>query len=481
MKYRTKIIRIISLLLVLGSLQLHAAKELFPRPAELLPNIAFWTNVYGVWTTEQIAFADSEDLSLVYRVISVPQVGERFQGKTRDQWIKEARAELVDVLNELEKIRPASEKEVTGLALEVYLAIRTNKRADKYRRIDYIRAQNGLRNRFEHGYMLSGAHEMEIKARLRQFGLPEELIAIVFVESLFYSSSKSSAGAAGIWQFMRHTAKEFLHVNSLVDERYDPIIATEAAIQYVITAKQKLGEWPLVITSYNHGRAGMLRAVNQVNSSDLVEIIKNYNRTSFGFASRNYYAEFLAALDVYQKAADFFPGVIPVKHWNYSVVEVPNAVLVKDLLQTAKVEKEWLFKYNPALTSDVKLGKEVVPAAFKLRIPSGQADLFYKQFKNLPENHFVKAHDLVRARHKANGRQRVVDIANQYDIFQHQLAKRLGWDLNRRPKKGEVILLRSVDSRFTELPQPLYILAPENETNDESDSLALAESVKDKH
>ncbi|MDA0713483.1 MAG: transglycosylase SLT domain-containing protein, partial [bacterium] len=263
--------RTIVLLLCFWSLQLNAARELFPRPSELLPNIKFWTNVYGVWTTEQIAFTDSEDLSLVYRVVTVPALGERINGKTRDQWIKDYRAELIEVLKEIEVIQPRSEKEVTGLAREVYLAIRDNRRGDKYRRIDYIRAQNGLRNRFEHGYMLSGAHEMEIKARLRQFDLPEELIAIVFVESLFYSSSKSSAGAAGIWQFMRHTGKEFLHINDLVDERYDPIIATEAAIQYVITAKQKLGEWPLIITSYNHGRAGMLRAVNQVNSSDLVE------------------------------------------------------------------------------------------------------------------------------------------------------------------------------------------------------------------
>jgi len=446
---------IVGMVLIFNMVAVAATSELFPRSKELLPNIAFWTKVYGEWTTEQIAITDSEDLRMIYTVIDVPPIGERFQGLNRDQLIKSAKQSVISALNELEIIRPQSEFEVSGLTQQIYIALKEVNRPDKYRRIDSIRAQNGLRNRFERGYQLSGAHELEIKARLKRHGVPEELIAIVFVESLFYNTSLSHAGAAGIWQFVRATAKEFIHVNKLVDERYDPVIATEAAIRYLKGAKERLREWPLAITSYNHGRAGMIRAVEQLNSRDLVYIINNYKSRSFGFASKNYYAEFLAALDVYRKAEQIFPKVRPLPHWSYSVVELPNAIFAQDLISAQVVDGEWLSQYNPALTSHAKGNVEAIPAGFKLRIPEGHDVQFYKKFKVLSDKQLSKASSQLRARHKANGRQRVFDIAKTYDIFHDQLARRLGYEPSHRPKKGSVILVRSSDSRFTEIPMPL--------------------------
>jgi membrane-bound lytic murein transglycosylase D len=454
-------------LFVIFSFAAFGKTEKFPRPESLLPNIAFWTNVYGKWTTEDIAFSDESDLSMVYRVIQVPPIGQRRDGMTRDQMIRQTRSEIIATLKTLDLIKPQSEHEVSGLALEIFRSLKEVKRVDKYQRGDFIRAQNGLSNRFERGYQLSGAHDQEIKARLKREGLPEELIAIVFVESLFYSSSISHAGAAGIWQFMRRTAKEFMRINPLVDERYDPLIATESAIQYLKGAYAKLESWPLAITSYNHGRAGMMRAVKSVNSRDIADILKYYQSPSFQFASRNYYAEFLAALDVYNNAEQIFAKVKPVPDWAYDVIELSKPVFVQDLVNNRLIDKEWLVQYNPALTANACAGKEVIPQGFKIRIPEGQKEQFNKKFILLSGKQFDRASDQVRAKYRANGRQRVFDIAKTYDVFHDQLAKRLGYAPNQIPRRGSVILVRSADSLFTQIPSPI------------KDAYQLAESKKD--
>jgi LysM repeat protein len=67
-----------------------------------------------------------------------------------------------------------------------------------------------------------------------------------------------------------------------------------------------LGSWPLAITAYNHGRGGMLRAQSEVGSSDITKVIDTYRGPLFGYASMNFYSEFLAAIDVYNNRQQYF-------------------------------------------------------------------------------------------------------------------------------------------------------------------------------
>jgi membrane-bound lytic murein transglycosylase D len=357
-----------------------AQTNIFPRPEILLPNIAFWRRVYGEFTSNQIIFSDYNDLSLVYRVVTVPS-----GGKAREKAIKKAREEIARALKELDACQPESADGLEGLAKEIYLALEDISKPDKYKHSDTIRAQNGLRDRFEEGYKRSGAHDQEIKARLRNAGLPEELIGIVFVESLFHPKSKSSVGATGIWQFMKRTAFEFMRVNRLVDERHDPIVSTDAAIRYIKSSKKVLEEWPLVITSYNYGRGGMAKAAEMVGSRDFEEILKNYRNPRFGFAARNYYAEFLAAVDIYKQAEEIFPDAELISDWSYEIIELPKAVSVRDLLSTNSLEAVWLKTYNPALTPYAHKGAEILPKGFTLRVPRENKDKLEKRLAGLAE------------------------------------------------------------------------------------------------
>src|SRR5207237_2254993 len=117
-------------------------------------------------------------------------------------------------------------------------------------------------------------------------------------ESCFNLHAYPKVGAAGIWQFMPATGRHFMRVDNLVDERRDPIASTRAAAQFLDRVHDMLGSWPLAITAYNHGPDGMARAVDEVGSSDIGRIVREYQGRAFGFASRNFYAELLDSLAV---------------------------------------------------------------------------------------------------------------------------------------------------------------------------------------
>jgi hypothetical protein len=134
---------------------------------------------------------------------------------------------------------------------------------------------------------------------LRQYQVPAELAALPLVESTFNPAAYSKAGAAGLWQFIRSTGKQYSLISRKRDDRRDPVRATEAAARLLRDNYQALGSWPLAIVAYNHGHAGIRAASMLVGSTAIEDIVARYNGPRFGFASKNFYAEFLAALDVF--------------------------------------------------------------------------------------------------------------------------------------------------------------------------------------
>ena len=101
-----------------------------------------------------------------------------------------------------------------------------------------------------------------------------------------------------------------MRVDSVVDERLDPYSATEAAANLMLYNYRLVGTWPLAVTAYNHGPGGLRKAQDELGSSDIAVIVKRYQGKTFGFASRNFYVAFLAALEVDRNADKYF-GSIP--------------------------------------------------------------------------------------------------------------------------------------------------------------------------
>lgn len=109
---------------------------------------------------------------------------------------------------------------------------------------------------------------------LRREGVPEDLKYLMAIESNLDPKSVSSAGAAGLWQFTKSTAREYgLEVSAEVDERYNIEKSTKAACDYLKKAYAKYGDWMTVAASYNGGQNGITRKLaDQRQTSALDQI-----------------------------------------------------------------------------------------------------------------------------------------------------------------------------------------------------------------
>ena len=126
----------------------------------------------------------------------------------------------------------------------------------------------------------------------------------------------------------------------------------------------------------------MMKAVEKANSSHLPEIINNYNSRRFGFASRNFYAEFLAALNVVNNYKAYF-GDIPIKPLlRFDVVQLEKGIFVKDIERYCDVTRDEIKRLNPALLKEVIESRLSFPKGFILRVPEGKKEAFQKALKH---------------------------------------------------------------------------------------------------
>ncbi|MBC2745014.1 MAG: transglycosylase SLT domain-containing protein [Desulfosarcina sp.] len=231
-----------------------------------------------------------------------------------------------------------------------------------------VRCQIGQRDRFRAGLVRSGAYIDQMRAILKSHGVPEDLAYLPHVESSFNTNAYSKFGAAGMWQFTRSTGKRFMTVDYVLDERRDPIVAARAAARLLKENHDKLGSWPLAITAYNHGAAGMQRA--KAAHGDYPDIFTSYKGRTFKFASRNFYSEFLAARLVasdYQRYFGDHALNTPIRSWS---VSLDGFAALADLCRHFKVSPKVVRAMNPALRPPVFSGQKYVPKGYVLNLPA---------------------------------------------------------------------------------------------------------------
>jgi len=189
------------------------------------------------------------------------------------------------------------------------------------------------------------------------------------VESSFNPRAYSKVGAAGLWQFMRSTGRRYMRIDGAVDDRLDPFRSTEAAAQLLAYNYRVLGSWPLALTAYNHGTAGVRHAKETLGTDDIVRIVRSYTSRTFGFASRNFYVSFLAALEIDRNPQQYFGSLQKDGEARFQELEVPAYVTIASLERALKLDGGELRALNPALLPSVWSGAQRVPKAYRLRLP----------------------------------------------------------------------------------------------------------------
>ncbi|GBD27038.1 Membrane-bound lytic murein transglycosylase D [bacterium HR30] len=378
---------VVSLALVtMAALLPGPAMGVLPYPPELRPQVEFWKKVFAHYSRNQVVIHDSWQLDRVYTVLDFSADAADLDNDVLPAYVE------IRVNQEKERIRSLllnlhqNGGQAAGWSAEeqrLAALFRHDRDPDKFLRAadpKRIRAQRGLREKFLEGLRVAGRYLPAMEAIFRAEGLPVELTRLPLVESCFNVRAYSKAGAAGIWQFMPSTGRLFLRIDDAVDERRDPIESTKAAAKFLKRNYEKLGTWPLAVTAYNHGPAGVARAVEAVGSRDLVEIIRRYNGPRFGFASRNFYAELLAAIEIDREPERYFGRLERLPPWDTEVVELPQSAPFPALASMAGLSSAELAELNPALMPRVLAGQTLVPKDFRLRLPRAKRRAFEERY-----------------------------------------------------------------------------------------------------
>ena len=316
------------------------------------------------------------DLGIVYEVVYFGK--KHLSRRAKDRKLEKIKAKYKRILRRIAKTKNKSK--LKGEELRVYQLVKKN----HYKASRRIRGQWGLKDRFQAGIERSGLYMDEIKRIFKQYNLPEELSVLPHVESSFQLKAYSSAGAAGIWQFTRSTGRLFMRVGYDVDERRDPILATYGAAKLLKKNYEVVSSWPLAITAYNHGLRGMQRAQKR-HGNDIVKIIKKYRSRTFGFASRNFYPEFLAALHVVKNQNKYFPLLNIKKPLRRVSFRLPDYVNINTAVNYFNMTREEIAESNPSLRRPVLIGEKRIPKGYVFQAPASEIKDLRSNYNKIPK------------------------------------------------------------------------------------------------
>ena len=434
---RTLKLAAFALLLVPPLFGLAAAAEPpdpFAHPPELEKDVRFWIRVYTEVTTDQGLLHDDWNLGLVYEVLRFDPASSPAQ---RERLVAAAKARYAGLLR---RFAAGETDDLTPHERRILHAFGDHATPQDFRdAIDRIRFQLGQADRFREGLIRAAVWEKQIARTLTQHGVPAEIAALPHVESSFNLAAYSKVGAAGLWQFMPSTARRYMRVDSVVDQRLDPYTATEAAANLMLYNYRLVGTWPLAVTAYNHGPGGLRTAQDELGSSDIAVIVKRYQGKTFGFASRNFYVAFLAALEVDRNAEKYFGPIARLPETDSTTVELPDYIPVEALAKAFKADMGALRVLNPALRPPIWNGSRFVPRGYTLRLPGTlpQTEIAAAWGRLPPAQRFVAQRN--DGRYKIRRGETLASIAAASGVSLSRLLATNGWSGAHAVTRGEVI------------------------------------------
>lgn len=339
----------------------------FPEPKSMEPMVTFWEHVYSEWNENEAVYHDNRYLDVIYEIKIVPEHDRRSFLRNNETILRERLENMVERYRTKQPLDSDQKKWIAMLK-------KSGGEQAIYDAPERLRYQTGLKNRFRKGLEISGYYLPEFKQIMKQNNVPTEIAYLPHVESSFQGSAYSHVGAAGMWQFMPATAREFLPMQrNVIDGRLDPFMAAEGAATYLRNAHGRVQEWPLALTGYNHGVGGMVRAKNEMGP-DIGIIVWEYDGARFGFASRNFYAEFLAAKRIAENSGRYFPGLKPQVPRKVDGIYLQQPIKVRDLANTLMISEIALIELNPAWLKNIQTNTADIPKNIPVWVPKNSAN-----------------------------------------------------------------------------------------------------------
>ena len=345
------------------------ASDHFPVPKALEPKVGFWIDIFTKYAMHQRIIHDADVPQRIYRVLDMRMLfTERISEEEEERILEEEMERISAILKKL-----ASEPDAKTLtAEEAGILSLFGRHPDRYvllRAAQNIRVQDGMREPFRDSLVRSGRYLSLFRKIFAEYGIPEEIAYLPHVESSFEPAAYSKYGAAGIWQFTRMTGQAYMRIHRDVDERRDFIISTRAAARLLKTNYRTLKTWPLALMAYNYGLTGIHNAVLRLETRDFMTIIERYRSRRFGFASKNFYAEFIAAVRIAEHPSRYFGKIVPDSPLRFEVVHLECSLSIDSVLARYEVTEASFRDLNRSLSSRIYKRERSIPEDTRLYLP----------------------------------------------------------------------------------------------------------------
>lgn len=344
-------------------------------------SVTFWLRVYTQWSTRQAVLYDRSHPSIVYEVMDfreLHQVSRNLMAYEigRENKIKRRLKEYSQAFAHLARIKDPTKARLSTLEKSILSA--TSKTEHRHSMKEWrrgLRLQAGQRDNVVKGLLAAETFFPKMEEIFNSLGLPSELTRIPLVESSFNLFAHSRAGARGVWQFMPKSGREYLYIDEKngIDERLSPLKSTVAAARLLKRNLAATGNWPLAVTAYNHGFSGINRLKPHERASALTGVLfRPCAKTKhLGFASSNYYSEFIALLHA-AAYKDLFYGGSPLPiapRLTFHRLHKPETPLLF-AKRTGTSLRDFML-YNP----DVRYPNRPMPTGFFVAVPGHEGEM----------------------------------------------------------------------------------------------------------
>ncbi len=219
------------------------------------------------------------------------------------------------------------------------------------------------------------------KELLQSKGLSHLFVYLSMTESGFKTYAKSKKSAAGLWQFMSATARIYnLRVDRRVDQRYDPVASTQAAMRYISSLYRKFGKWYLVMMAYNCGEGRLQRAIDRAGT-DAFEVLMDARRRLIPHETRDYLKKILLLSMMGERIVESkTPEDLRLKRRiidGKAFVNVVAGTRIVDLVNALRMSLPAFMAMNPQITSSrIPENAYLVQVA----IPADKLETFHKHY-----------------------------------------------------------------------------------------------------
>lgn len=261
------------------------------------------------------------------------------------------------------------------------IPIEFNKAVDRW----LVYYQTRGRRSFQIHLRRAGRYEPTLRAIMREYGLPQDLVYLSMIESGYDPNAYSRAHAVGLWQFLNSTGRRYgLRIDEWVDERRDPILATRAAAAYLKDLYEEFGSWYLAAAAYNGGSGRVWRAVRRTGSRDFWTLTR---RGYLAQETRDYVPKFIAAALIAKQPEKYGFNLRTAPLLGYDLGRVPDATSLDVIAEAAGVDVAEVIALNPQLIRRITPPGE----SYHVRLPHRTGTTFATNYARIPSEARLRA------------------------------------------------------------------------------------------